>query len=81
MGIEANTNEKSERMITNEIQSNLGATEAFRQSRLMARQNAVEKINLMFGTDIKVKFNSNLFLSKLGGEENGDLYNETKDDM
>lgn len=81
MGIEANTNEKSERMITNEIQSNLGATEAFRQSRLMARQNAVEKINLIFGTDIKVKFNSNLFLSKLGGEENGDLYNETKDDM
>ena len=81
LGIEANTNEKSERMITNEIQSNLGATEAFRQSRIMSRNYAVDKINKMFGTNISVRFNSQLFLSKLGGEENGDLYNATENDM
>lgn len=81
LGIEANTNEKSERMITNEIQSNLGATEAFRQSRIMARNHAVDKINKMFGTNIKVKFNSQLILSKLGGGENGDLYNPVENNL
>lgn len=81
LGIEANTNEKSERMITNEIQSNLGATEAFRKSRIMSRSYAVDKINRMFGTNIKVRFNSQLFLAKLGGDENGDLYNTVKNDM
>lgn len=81
LGIEANTNEKSERMITNEIQSNLGATEAFRQSRIMSRNYAVDKINKMFGTNINVRFNSQLFLSRLGGEENGNLYDTIKVDM
>lgn len=80
-GIEANTNEKNERMISNEIQSNLGATEVFRKSRLNARKYAVEKINEMFGTNIEVEFNSDLLLSRLGGVEFGNLYNETENNL
>lgn len=45
---------KRERLIKDEVLRSLGGTLANRYSRLQARQEAVEKINRMFGTDIEV---------------------------
>lgn len=56
LGIENNSNEKAERMVTNESLSNLGAIEAARQTRLNARQQACDLINKMFGLNVSVKY-------------------------
>lgn len=66
---------KKERMITDEVQRNMGGTMANRYSRLTARQTACEKINRMFGTNISCEyredFNSELEPDKQEeGEEN-----------
>lgn len=45
---------KRERLIKDEVLRSLGGTMANRYSRLQARQEAVEKINKMFGTNIEV---------------------------
>lgn len=47
---------KKERMLTDEIQRNLGGTMASRYSRMNTRQQAVNKINEMFNLDIKISF-------------------------
>lgn len=52
LGISNVSNVKKERMITDEVTRNLGGTIANRYSRLLARQQACEKINRMFGLDI-----------------------------
>lgn len=53
----ANVNSvKKERMITDEVDRNLGGTIASRQSRLEMRQKACEEINKLFGLDIWVEF-------------------------
>ena len=69
LGIEANTAEKAERLVSGEITSNMGPTEAYRQSRLKARKQACEMINDMFDLEIDVKFNSELNLSKIAEGE------------
>lgn len=43
-------------MITDEVTRNQGGTVASRYSRLEARRQAVERINDMFGTNIKVSY-------------------------
>lgn len=48
---------KKERLISDEVNSSLGGTLASRNSRLQARQQALEQYNKMFNTDIKVRFN------------------------
>lgn len=68
MGVEANTNEKAERLVSAEIESNMGATEALRQNRLKAREYGFEQVNKMFGTNITVRFNSALPLQKVMDE-------------
>lgn len=45
---------KRERLIKDEVLRSLGGTMANRYSRLQARQEAAEKINKMFGTNIEV---------------------------
>ena len=65
LGIEANLNEKAERLISAEISGNLGIIEAMRLNRLKSREDAVRKINKLFGTNISVHFNSCLTLTKL----------------
>lgn len=53
----SNTNvTKKERMISDEVVRNMGGVIASRYSRLESRRQAVEKINKMFGTDIKVSY-------------------------
>ena len=56
LGISNVSNVKKERMITDEITRNLGGTIANRYSRLLARQQACEKINNMFGLDISCNY-------------------------
>lgn len=59
-GIENSNQDKKERLVADEVGSNYGNVEISRNSGLMCRQEAAEKINKKFGLDIKVKFNSNL---------------------
>lgn len=77
LGVEASTNEKAERLVSPEVDSNMGAVEAMRLARLEARRWGAEQINAIFGTNIQVNFNSALRLSQLmeGVDINGDLHN------
>ncbi len=58
LGIENSGEEKKERKITGEIESNLGDVFANRKIELKARKQACEMINRMFGLDIDVEFDS-----------------------
>lgn len=60
LGIENSNQDKKERLVSDEVGSNYGNVEAQRNVMLNARRQAVKKINAMFGTDINVKFRSNL---------------------
>lgn len=59
-GIENSNQDKKERLVADEVASNYGNVEAQRNVMLNARRQAAKQINAMFGTDIKVKFRSNL---------------------
>lgn len=54
IGIPNIQTQKRERLITDEVTRSLGGAEANSCRRFAARQEAVKKINNMFGTDIKV---------------------------
>lgn len=56
LGISNVNTVKKERMITDEVQRNLGGTIASRYSRLFMRQQACEQINKMFGLNISVEY-------------------------
>jgi hypothetical protein len=56
LGIENSNTEKRERLISDEITSNLGGVAAQRFCRLNARREAAEQINKMFGLKIQVDF-------------------------
>ena len=56
LGISNINIQKKERLITDEVTRNQGGTVASRYSRLEARRQAVERINDMFGTNIKVNY-------------------------
>lgn len=58
VGVENNNAEKTERLTANEVLLSNGLTIANRQSRLQARQDAIQKINNMFGLNIKVGINN-----------------------
>lgn len=51
--------QKKERLISDEISKSQGGTIASRQTALISRQEAIKKINSMFGLNITVKFNDN----------------------
>lgn len=78
LGIENNSNEKAERLVTSESQSNLGIVQAERDSRLAARKQACEQINAMFNLNIDVEFknplSTELEMETEGGAENGTLH-------
>lgn len=56
LGISNINIQKKERLIADEVTRNQGGTVASRYSRLEARRQAVERINDMFGTNIKVNY-------------------------
>ena len=59
LGISNISIQKKERLITDEVTRNQGGTIASRYSRLQARREAVNKINAMFGTNIRVDYREN----------------------
>jgi hypothetical protein len=61
IGIENNSSEKSERLLRDEIMVSNGLAIANRNARLMARKDAITKINKMFGLDIEVFYNNPSF--------------------
>lgn len=56
LGIENSNTEKKERLVSDEVNSNLGGVAAQRFCRLNARRKAAEQINEMFGLNIEVDF-------------------------
>lgn len=59
-GIENANTEKRERLITDEISSNLGGVAISRNSRMNARKQAAKQINALFGLNIEVDFSANI---------------------
>lgn len=55
-GVENANTEKKERLVTDEILSNLGGVQAQRYVMLNSRRQAAKQINKMFGTNIEVNF-------------------------
>jgi len=58
IGLATNNNMKKERLTTNEVDVNQNATYPLIDNMLRNRQEALAKINDLFGTDISVKFSS-----------------------
>lgn len=58
IGLATNNNMKRERLTTNEIEVNKNASYPFTDNMLRNRQTAVDKINELFDTDIKVNYSS-----------------------
>lgn len=78
IGIENNSSDKKERLITEEVNSNLGIVQAQRLCKLNARRQAAKKINKMFGTNIEVNFRLDSLNTDIDREEvdiNESLYN------
>lgn len=84
LGIEANTSEKAERQVTEELTANMGETESMRQSPLASRKQFCKEFNKIYGTNIDVKFRSDLQLSQImenGGPTDGELYDDDKNNL
>lgn len=80
-GIDSNSSDKRERLVSDEVAANFGAIDAQRKVMLSARKEAAEKINAMFGTNIEVDFksdrgyNPNIPLENdMEGDLSGQLY-------
>lgn len=68
LGITSLGNEKKERMVSDEVSSDMGSTMAQRFTRLNARQEACKKINKMFGLNISVEYREDVIHQITGSE-------------
>lgn len=83
-GIENATNQKKERLVSDEVNSNYGNVEMERNKGLQMVSQCFDEVNELFGRDIQVKFNSSLNTSlnipfQSGGGitiDDGSIYNE-----
>ena len=66
LGIENVTTEKKERLVSDEVLSNMGDVEAQRFVRLNARKQACEKINELFGLEVDVEYRSGIYIKADG---------------
>lgn len=71
LGISNVNTTKKERLISDEVQRNLGGAIASRYSRLQSRQDAVKKINEMFGTNIEVEYRDDIYLDVIADIKDG----------
>lgn len=74
LGLNANYNMKRERLNLGEVSMNVDVLLPYVDNMLKERQNAVEKINAMFDTEISVKLSSSWGLER-------DNYNALADDL
>ena len=77
LGISNVNTVKKERMITDEVQRNLGGTIASRYSRLFMRQEACKQINEMFGLNISVDYREDMQVLDTYDADEAKLSNET----
>ena len=68
LGISNVNNVKKERLITDEVTTNMGATVSSRYSRLEMRKEACKKINKMFGLNIDVRYKDDYVILPDDGE-------------
>ena len=81
MGLQ-NLNEKKERLISNEVDSNNELVNMNLQSFLIPRKKACEEFNRKFGTNIDVKVRSDLYnIIKQYESITNDYTNEKRDDL
>lgn len=66
LGIENVNTEKKERLVSDEVLSNMGDVEAQRFTRLVARQKACDEINEKFGLNVDVEFRSGTYIKGNG---------------
>lgn len=76
LGISNVNTVKKERMISDEVQRNLGGTIASRYSRLLMRQQACEQINKMFGLNISVDYREDMQVLDTYDAKEANLSNE-----
>lgn len=76
LGISNVNTVKKERMISDEVQRNLGGTIASRYSRLFMRQQACEQINKMFGLNISVDYREDMQVLDTYDANEANLSNE-----
>ena len=60
-GIVATSSEKTERLVSNEVVAGLGYSEIAQRVGLEPRRRACEQINKLYGLNVKVTFNSELY--------------------
>lgn len=71
LGVENVTTEKKERLVSNEVMSNMGDVEAQRFTRLNARKYACKQINDLFGLEVDCEFRSGIYIKADGyGSQN-----------
>lgn len=71
LGIANHGADKKERVNTLEIQANQGGTIASRYSGLIAREQACDAVNRMFGTSISVRYREEVTPESFMGEQDG----------
>ena len=74
LGIESAFSDKKERLIEQEVLVNMGSVEAQRLTRLQPRQKACDEINRLFGLNVQVEFNKQVWniAQKKEGEQNNE---------
>lgn len=85
LGIENSNQDKKERLVSEEVSGNSGIIESQRNVMLNSRKDACKKINKMFGTNIDVRFRSDLHtlvngFSNKENQTNESLYNPNQMD-
>lgn len=66
LGIENVNTEKKERLVSDEVLSNMGDVEAQRFTRLNSRKNACKEINRLFGLEVNCEFRSGIYIKADG---------------
>lgn len=81
LGINNVMTEKKERLVVGEVEANNQLIDLSAQVGLLTRQQAADKFNKLYpGHDIKVRQRSyQEIIKRLGGADNGDLYNGTEE--
>lgn len=79
LGVETTPNEKSERLITTEVNSALGATHVFKSVELNSINEGLNACNDMFGLNMKAEFNTDWQGNEIQTLLNGSMFaNEQK---
>lgn len=84
LGIENGTNNKRERLVVDEVNSNMGQVEMSRNTTFQRLKTGCEAVNRMFGWEWEIEFNSHLDtrlnLSFMQGAGYGEIYSEVTGD-